>query len=129
MLLAFATMLAVATMSQIYLVDIYRSMPIANDASISDHERSTEAQGLQAFAVSSVVTHIGIWAVKMNFLLFFRRLGMQITAYRIAWWFVLVVTIACGIASLALVEFQCLYGPVGTLTPICFAPKYYKADV
>lgn len=40
--------------------------------------------------------YVGLWTIKMSFLVFFYRLGEQVTYYRVSWWILTTVTVASG---------------------------------
>lgn len=52
--------------------------------------------------------YLGLWTVKINFLVFFYQLGSKITAYRIYWWTVTIFTIAAGLVCVGTIQYQCL---------------------
>lgn len=62
-------------------------------------------------AVGSCInlTIIGVLVVKLNFLLFFRRLGKNIYRFNIAWWAILILTVAGAIAQIAMQQFGCFF--------------------
>jgi hypothetical protein len=76
----------------------------------------TQAQrGLRAFGIAILLSYFGIWSIKLDFLLFFKRPGTQITTYLVFWWAVLFVTMASGAVNLGLYQYQCVFGPVGDI--------------
>lgn len=48
--------------------------------------RTTVRNGLRGFGVSLLLLLIEILAVKINFLLFFKRTGTHITSYLVCWY-------------------------------------------
>ncbi|KAK9778548.1 putative Integral membrane protein [Seiridium cardinale] len=62
-----------------------------------------------AIGTSINLTIVGVLIVKLNFLLFFRRLGTNIPKFIIAWWAILIFTVAGAIAQLGMQEFGCFF--------------------
>jgi len=62
---------------------------------------------------------IGIWTIKLNFMLFFYRLGHQIHAYKIFWWISVFVVMACGVVSLGVIPYRCHFRDVVEITKEC----------
>jgi len=52
--------------------------------------------------------YLTLWTIKINFLVFFYRLGHQIREYRIYWWCVTVFTIAAGATCVGTIQYNCL---------------------
>ncbi|KAM4060202.1 hypothetical protein HRG_002192 [Hirsutella rhossiliensis] len=75
--------------------------------------------GLREFGASMILSYIGIWLIKLNFLLFFYRLGSRIRRYLITWWVVLVLTIACGAVELGIMQTKCMFGPILYIMTTC----------
>lgn len=65
---------------------------------------------------------IGIWSIKLNFMLFFYRLGHQIRAYRIFWWISVFVVMSCGIVALGIIPYRCHFLPVLEAIAECGTP-------
>lgn len=119
MLLALACHLCIAILGQLFMSDIYELTSAEHGGPIGASFFTDTLQGLKAFGSTSVLSIIGIWLVKLNFLLFFYRLGHQVRKYRIFWWIVLVFCIACGAACLGLMQYRCLFGDVETIFVQC----------
>ncbi|KAF2142290.1 uncharacterized protein K452DRAFT_358129 [Aplosporella prunicola CBS 121167] len=123
MLFAWVLLLCVAALGQAYLKYIYMLMAVSKGELQPDPNFPRDAKrGLRAFGSAMLFSYLGIWAIKLNFLLFFKRLGNQITAYLIFWWVVLLITIACGAVSIGVMQFHCLFGPIKDIMIIC--PQY-----
>ncbi|KAF2177970.1 hypothetical protein K469DRAFT_541349, partial [Zopfia rhizophila CBS 207.26] len=58
------------------------------------------------------LTIVGVLVVKLNFLLFFRRLGENIYRFNIAWWAILVFTVAGAIAQIGMQQFGCFFNDI-----------------
>lgn len=68
---------------------------------------------------------IGIYAVKLSFLLFFYRLGNQITSYLIFWWCVALITLASFGVNMGLLEYKCMLSGLEVIFFECTS----KADI
>ncbi len=123
MIFALSMLLAIAALGQVYLKDVYMLMAVSNGQVMLDADFPAEAQrGLRAFGTTMLLSYLGIWAIKLNFLLFFRRLGRQIVSYTILWWAVLIITLACGGVNLGIMQFKCMFGPIEHIMTVC--PQY-----
>ncbi len=56
------------------------------------------------------LTIVGVLVIKINFLIFFKRLGAGIRKFDIAWWAVLVFTVGITIAQIGMQAFGCFFG-------------------
>ena len=120
MLLALGMLLSTASLGQAYLSNLYVLMAVSKSEIVPGPNFYKEAQqGLRGYGSAVILSWLGIWAIKLNFLLFFKRLGAQITAYTISWWIVLFATIACGAASLGLMQYDCMFGPINDIINTC----------
>lgn len=112
-------LLATTILGQLFLKHIYTLVDVSNGAlPPTDFLRGTSI-GLRSFAALTVLNYIGIWLVKLNLLLFFRRLGNHVTRYRILWWFVLLFNLAAGITCIGLIEFKCVVPPAEVVFAKC----------
>ncbi|KAK3329236.1 hypothetical protein B0H66DRAFT_609958 [Apodospora peruviana] len=82
-------------------------------------------KALVAVFSETVICSIGIYAVKVNFLLFFRRLHGQLTQYLVFWWIVLAITIGCFAVSVAFLEYKCTLSGLDVIFVECTS----KADI
>ncbi|KAF2832522.1 hypothetical protein CC86DRAFT_401289 [Ophiobolus disseminans] len=69
-------------------------------------------KGFAALGASVNLTMVGVLIVKLNFLIFFRRLGRNIHRFNIAWWAILVFTVGTTVAQIAMQNFGCFFGDV-----------------
>ncbi|KAI0006824.1 hypothetical protein F4779DRAFT_544911 [Xylariaceae sp. FL0662B] len=77
-------------------------------------------KGLVAIGTCINLTVVGVLIVKVNFLLFFRRLASHMRVYVMAWWTVLAFTVGTAIAQIGMQEFGCFFdGPEYIFTPHC----------
>jgi hypothetical protein len=75
-----------------------------------------------------VMFYIGLWSIKINFLIFFRRLGYRITYYRVYWWIVAIVTGLAGIACISDLQYACVVVTVQESLETCSTPKIEKFE-
>lgn len=54
----------------------------------------------------------GLWAIKLSFLLFFRRLGNRVRSQKIIWWIVLALTVAFFVTVVGILDYACLLGSI-----------------
>lgn len=66
-------------------------------------------KGFIAVGACVNITIIGVLLVKLNFLLFFRRLGANIRKFTIMWWAVLLFTVAGAAAQIGMQLFGCFF--------------------
>jgi len=121
MLFALVLMCGVSVISQLVLEYVYAMRAVGSGEVMPGPTYLEEMQmGMRGFGVAGILWWVGIWTVKLNFLIFFYRLGSQITGYRIFWWIVLVFTVGCAATSIALMQFKCMFGDVmSDIVPTC----------
>ncbi|KAH6615517.1 hypothetical protein B0J18DRAFT_387754 [Chaetomium sp. MPI-SDFR-AT-0129] len=79
-------------------------------------------KGFVGLGTSVNLTIIGVLIVKINFLIFFKRLGAHIRKFNIAWWCVLVFTVAGAITQIGMQTFGCFFGSTDYIfSPNCAA--------
>ncbi|KAI1207856.1 uncharacterized protein F4807DRAFT_469071 [Annulohypoxylon truncatum] len=69
-------------------------------------------KGLRGHVALMVMNYVGIWLIKISFLIFLFRLGDKVTKYRVLWWIVLAFNIAAGVTAIGIIPFECLLSPV-----------------
>lgn len=62
---------------------------------------------------TSVLFLTGLWAVKLSFLIFFRRLGQNVSGQKYLWWSITGFTVISGITCLVIPWWKCLQEPGG----------------
>lgn len=60
-----------------------------------------------------------LWAVKISFLLFFRRLGQNVRGQKVLWWCVLAFTLASYFVCLGDTQYSCLAAPLEDIFRNC----------
>jgi hypothetical protein len=127
MMFALALLIAMSAVSQVYLTDVYKIVDFENGKLVPDATfPSIMTRGLRGFGLSLTLALVGILAVKINFLLFFRRLGTQITQYLVFWWIVVFITFACGATNIGLMGYDCVFGSTEYLATQCQARHNMK---
>ncbi|KAL8922348.1 MAG: hypothetical protein Q9172_003608 [Xanthocarpia lactea] len=87
-------------------------------------ERNTDL--LRSSAPFSVFFYTCLWTVKLSFLLFFRRLGLNVRGQKIWWWYVLVITLLTWAATVADHDWKCSVRPVEWIWVNCSTPSAIK---
>lgn len=137
MLFSLVTFIAIGSILQRYLGDIYMMLHVENQV-IAPPPDFTDRMvtGLRADGVAIILDTIGIWAIKLNFLSFFRGFGRQIRTYMILWWISLVLVLACGVAHLGVIPYNCVFGSASQILTECASKSgtghvytVYKASV
>ncbi|KAL5372708.1 hypothetical protein DPSP01_013270 [Paraphaeosphaeria sporulosa] len=117
---AVAVLIAISAVLQVYLGDLYALLHVQNMLAAPGPDFMNQmARGLKGDAIAIVLSIIGLWMIKLNFLLFFYRIGYQIKAYFITWWVALVVVMACGVINLGMVPYDCMLGSTMHITVTC----------
>lgn len=65
-----------------------------------------------AVGASINITIVGVFIIKLNFLLFFKRLVENFRSFTITWWAVTGFTIAITICQIGMQEFGCFFGSI-----------------
>lgn len=122
MLVALGCHLALAILGQIFMGDIYYIIAV-------EHGHAGDSIGpdffvdlllaLKAFGIISIVSIADIWLIKLNFLLFFYRLGRQLRTYRVFWWIVFVFSVGCDAGCFGLLQYPCMFGDIETVYVKC----------
>lgn len=72
--------------------------------------------------------YVGLWTIKLNFLMFFKQLGYQITYYRIYWWAITIFTVIAGIACISNIQYDCLAVTVEETMAKCSGPAAIRFE-
>lgn len=116
--------------AQHFSYDIYRLMAWVNDfttvKNISQFLIATESM-LKACGSCIILFIFGFYCIKVNFLLFFYRLGNRVgRVFWIVWWIVFVIVVGCGIVSVTMgvPTFECLFGNIEYTLTTCQTHGY-----
>lgn len=66
-----------------------------------------------------VFFYTSLWAVKVSFLLFFRRLGHNVTGQKVLWWCVFAFTLASYFVCIGDIQYSCLAAPLQNSSVHC----------
>ena len=92
--------------------DLYEVIAVASGQLYpppSDFSTNTRAYLRRSVAVIAFF-YSGLWAVKLSFMLFFRRLAQNVTGQKGLWWTILVIVVATWLACLGTIHYCCLAG-------------------
>lgn len=70
-------------------------------------------------AVDEFCFYTTLFAVKLSFLFFFRRLGQRVQGQQYIWWPVLFFSVVSYVVSVGDIQFICELGPAETLVTYC----------
>ncbi|KAK8029725.1 hypothetical protein PG993_011016 [Apiospora rasikravindrae] len=99
MLFSVLVLIALAAVLQHFLGYMYLILDMPNEVAFPDRLVLDEPGLRTALTLNTV----GIWAVKLNFLAFFRRFGIQIRSYMIAWWVASFLVVSCGLVQIGVI--------------------------
>lgn len=120
MVLALAIIASITGVLHTYLTNIYIILqpPEATGLSLEDYSNAITI-AWRADGVAIILSAVGTWTIKINFMLFFFRLGHQIRAYKIFWWVALIVIVACGAVLLGIIPYDCVFNDSAWVNSIC----------
>ncbi|KAK8135244.1 hypothetical protein PG984_003184 [Apiospora sp. TS-2023a] len=111
MLASLACFLVTAILATVYVDNIYHLNHLVDGSFTPGPNFESDAQhSLRASAVTSITTYVGLWLVKVNFLLFFYRLGSQLPRFLIMWWLIFAFVMASGAVQIGIIMFDCMIG-------------------
>ncbi|KAL8725332.1 MAG: hypothetical protein Q9166_007438, partial [cf. Caloplaca sp. 2 TL-2023] len=87
----------------------------------ADLPRRTERY-LRATVAIITFFYTGLWAIKLSFLVFFKKLGENVRNQTTIWWSVLAVTCASYFVCLGTIEYKCLAGSFMYIESHCTLP-------
>ncbi|KAI1455762.1 hypothetical protein F4805DRAFT_259611 [Annulohypoxylon moriforme] len=112
--------IAIALVGTLYLQIFYDAIHLADGSfTPGPNFMKTTKYSLRAFAATSILTYIGLWLIKLNFLIFFYRLGHQLPKFRIFWWIVLFIVVASGAIQIGIIEYPCMLDDINTILLTC----------
>lgn len=81
---------------------------------------ATDAESLlRGTLVVDLFYPCSLWAIKMSFLLFFRRLGHNVTGQNFLWWSVLGFTVASYLVCIRIIQYSCFVTPFSQVWREC----------
>ncbi|KAK0736792.1 hypothetical protein B0T21DRAFT_289165 [Apiosordaria backusii] len=109
MLIVLGMILASAIVAQLRLHYVYMMEDVGNGLiPMPPTFMEDVPKALLGVFAQGLLGSIGVYAVKLSFLLFFYRLGNQITSYLVFWWCVALVTLASFGVTMGLLEYKCM---------------------
>lgn len=116
MLFTLSLLVGIEVLSQRYAGIIYHLMAYVNGTAPLGSNFITNTEGMLKSCGSAIILFIvGFYFIKVNFMLFFYRLGNRTTRmFRVVWWVVFGIVLACGVASVTMgvSTFKCLFGGI-----------------
>lgn len=124
MMFSLCLLLTTTIIGQLCVGYIFTMVAVSNGTAMPSPDFLSETTiGLRSFGALMILNYVGIWLVKLNFLLFFRRLGNHVKLYRILWWFVVCFILAAGATVIGLIDFKCLMPPAEEVIANCSSPS------
>ncbi|KAI4200987.1 MAG: hypothetical protein LQ350_003556 [Teloschistes chrysophthalmus] len=123
-LLALSFVLANAITWQVYAQHMYYVIAVSAGVEAPD-ENFPQVAGryFKSTAAVIILFYSALWAIKMSFLLFFRRLGNNVRGQKMIWWPVFVITVATYFACIGTIQYQCLVSSFEYLATNCKTPS------
>lgn len=123
-LVALVMLLATAILWQCVSKYMYQALYIASGESlvipptfIADSQTYLRAMLALIFFFTT-----GLWSVKISFLLFFRRLGENVSGQEVHWWTAFAFTVATYFVSIGTIQFHCLTPAFAEIAIKCSTP-------
>jgi hypothetical protein len=119
---AWIVLLATTILWQVIAPDMYELMEVTAMVRMpSAHFVEHAERYMKGSLAVLFMFYVGLWTVKMSFLLFFYRLGSQVTYYRVSWWIVTCITVACGAVCLGDIQYHCLADSLAVVSAKCLS--------
>lgn len=137
MVFALSIVISTSAVLHTYLADIYLASLPQEATGMSPGDYSSHVTVIwRVDGVAIILCALGIWIIKLNFMLIFYRLGHQVRAYAIFWWAAVVVIVACGAVLLGILPYDCMFEDSGwvnvhcsTASKMSYIYSVYKANV
>ncbi|KAI9787411.1 MAG: hypothetical protein M1835_002766 [Candelina submexicana] len=122
-LVAFAWLLALLTAIDWQMIAGYMYQTISITSGQLWPPPATFVNDIERYFKGSLVIWVffltSLWAVKFAFLLFFRRLGKNVTGQKVLWWLVFAFTLATYLVSVGTLPYSCLTGRISEAAQNC----------
>ena len=113
-LVIFALTLALvrAILWQIFAKDMFQMMAVASRRQLPGPTFIADSEGYSKASTAVIVLYYStLWAIKISFLIFFRRLVKNVRRQELLWWPVFGFTIATYFACIGTIQYSCLVVP------------------
>jgi hypothetical protein len=74
---------------------------------------------LKASTAIIILFYLTLWAIKLSFLFFFRRIYLNIASWMRYWWVIFTVTISCYFVCIGCINYNCLLKPLKEIAIQC----------
>jgi hypothetical protein len=112
--------LASAIVWQIFAKDMFQLMAVASGQSLPGRTFVADSED---FAKASIAVNIfffsSLWAIKISFLVFFKRLVKNVRRQELLWWPIFGFTVATYFASVGTISYGCLTLPIEEIMAKC----------
>ena len=109
--LAWLMLLTNTILWQVGRVALYQNIAVSTGKLNPPPNFETETKRyLRNTVVIIIFFYSSLWAIKLSFLIFFKRLGQKVSRQRVLWWIVAVIVAASWFAVLGTIEYKCLLG-------------------
>lgn len=75
-----------------------------------------------------VFFYSSLWAVKLAFLLFFRRLGHNVKGQKLLWWSIFGLTVATYFVCIGNISYSCLVNSLSKIFATCSSDRYIQSQ-
>jgi hypothetical protein len=117
---AWIVLLATAILWQVIAPDLYELMEVTAMVRMPSENFVENAERYMKGSLAVLfMFYVGLWTIKMSFLVFFYKLGNQVTYYRVCWWIVTGITVACGAVCLGDIQYHCLASSLAVVSAKC----------
>ena len=119
---AWIILLATAILWQVIMPDMYELMEVTSAIRIPSVNFVQNAERFMKGSLAVLfLFYVGLWSIKMSFLVFFYHLGDQVTYYRVSWWCVTIFTAAAGFVCIGDIQYHCLADPLVKVAAKCIS--------
>lgn len=129
MLVALCMFIADSVLGTIYMRPLYDLVHLADGSFVpGPHFKEHTVMALRGFTGTAVLTNLGIFIIKLNFLLFFYRFGHQLPKFRALWWLVFVIVLASGAVQIGIIQFDCMLSDINTILITCSSSSHLRRN-
>lgn len=121
----FALVIAIANVIvwQIHLRDLYYFMEVVAGLEFPKADFASVAESYFKSTVAVLILFYScLWSIKLSFLLFFRRLGANVSHQKLVWWPVFGVTLATYFVCIGTIPYLCLVRSFEYVAANCAKP-------